>query len=147
LYYPIFAFLMLFLVLLFVPRGEIKKLFWFSLLWGSTVDVLLITVFRLFKIYYYDKLEPFNFLGAPMWIPLAWSPAIILLIYFYPDRKEWYYQVFYIMAFSMIGVGIGLFFTQVGLIKEVRWNEFLRFPMHFIWFWGAVRHYQYLEAR
>lgn len=81
-----------------------------------------------------------------MWIPLAWSPALILFIYFYPDRKEWYYQAFNIMFFSMMGVGIGLFFTQVGLIKGVHWNEFPRFPVHFIWFGGAVKYYQYLES-
>lgn len=137
---------MLFLVLVFVPRREIKKVFWFSLLWGSTVDAILILLFRIFNIYYYDKLEPFNFFGVPIWISLAWSPAIILFIYFYPDRKEWYYQIFYITFFSMAGVGIGLFFTQVGLLKEVHWNELLRFPMHFIWFYGAARHYQYLES-
>ncbi len=144
--YPIFALLMLFLVLAFVPRKEIKKLFWFSLLWGSTVDAVLILLFRMLNLYHYVKLEPFNFLGAPLWIPLAWSPAFILFIYFYPNRKEWYYTTFYIAAFSMMGVAIGLFFTQVGLIKEVHWNEFLRFPVHFIWFYGALKHYQRLES-
>ena len=55
-------------------------------------------------------------------------------------------SIFILVAFSMIGVGIGLFFTQAGLIKEVHWNEFLRFPVHCIWFYGAVRHHQYLQA-
>ena len=98
------------------------------------------------NLFYYEQLEPFNFLGAPMWIPLAWSPAIILLIYFFPDRKEWYYQAFYITAFSMVGVGVGLFFKQAGLIKEVHWNGFLRLPLHVVWFYGAVKHHRYLEA-
>ena len=137
---------MLFLVFVFIPKWEIKKLFWFSLLWGPTVDASLILLFRILNLYYYDKLEPFNFLGIPMWLPLAWSPAIILYIYFYPERKEWYYTAFYIVAFSMIGVAIGLFFTQAGLIKEVHWNEFLRFPVHLLWFYGALRHYQYLQS-
>lgn len=144
-YYPLFAFLMLALVLVFVPRPEIKKLFWFSLLWGSTVETSLILLFRQLNFYYYVKLEPFNFLGAPLWIPMAWSPAIILFIYFYPNRKEWYYNLFYLVFFSGLGVGIGLFFTQAGLIKEVRWHEFLRFPFHLLWFYGALKHYQHLE--
>lgn len=103
-------------------------------------------LFKGLNLYYYDNMGPFNFLGVPMWLALAWSPALILLIHFYPERNEWYYQYFYIGAFSMIGVGIGLFFTQAGLIKEIHWNEFLRFPVHFIWFYGAVRHHQYLQA-
>ncbi|MGE5606104.1 MAG: hypothetical protein ACM3YE_10495 [Bacteroidota bacterium] len=138
--------MMLAFALVVVPRQEIRKWFWFSLLWGSTIDGSLIILFRILNLYYYDKLEPFNFLGAPMWIPLAWSPAIILLVYFYPNRKEWYYRAFYIAAYSMMGVGVGLFFKQAGLIKEIHWNEFLRFPVHMIWFYGAVRHYQYLQS-
>ncbi|NLW55249.1 MAG: hypothetical protein GX050_01280 [Firmicutes bacterium] len=82
----------------------------------------------------------------PLWIPLAWSPAIILFLYFYPNRKEWYYNLFYIAFFAGAGVGIGLFFAQAGLIIEIHWNELYRFLIQFFWFYGALKHYQYLEV-
>jgi hypothetical protein len=144
--YPIFALLILSLTLLFVPRQEIKKLFWFSLLWGSTADIVLILLFRCLHLYQYLKLSPYDFFGAPMWLPLAWSPAVILYIYFFPARKEWYYIIFYITAFAVIGTAIGMFFTQIGLLKEIHWHPLLRFPVQFIWFYGAMRHYRYLES-
>ncbi len=145
-YYPLFAFFLFFLVLAFVPRAEIKKLFWFSLLWGSTVDSIIIFLMRRLNLFHYIKLEPFNLFGVPLWIPLAWSQAIILFIYFYPNRKEWYYNLFYIAFFAGAGVGIGFFFSQAGLIVNVRWNELFRFPIQFLWFYGALKHYQYLEG-
>jgi hypothetical protein len=144
--YPIFALLILTLTLLFVPRPTIKQLFWFSLLWGSTVDVLLILLFRYLNLYHYLKLSPYDFFGAPMWLPLAWSPAIIIFIYFFPSRKEWYYSFFYLAAFSAIGLAIGMFFTQIGLLQEIHWNPLLRFPVQFLWFYGAIQHYRYLES-
>jgi hypothetical protein len=145
-YYLIFALVMLFLLLAFVPRQEIKKLFWFSLLWGSGVDTFFVLLFRFLNLYYYQGLEPFNLLGTSILLAMSWSPAIILYIHFFPNRDEWYYITFYITAYSMIGVSIGLFFTQVGIIKEIHWNEFFRFPIHFIWFFGVWKHYQYLQS-
>jgi hypothetical protein len=145
--YSIFALLILALTLLLVPRSTIKILFWFSLLWGSSVDVLLILLFRYLQLYHYLKLNPYDFFGAPMWLPLAWSPAIIIFIYFLPPNKEWYYSFFYIAAFSAIGMAIGMFFTQVGLLQEIHWNPLLRFPVQFLWVYGALRHHRYLESR
>ena len=145
-YYPAFALCMLFLLLAFVPRQVIRKLFWFSLLWGSTIDAFLIMLFKYLNLYRYVDVEPFNFFGAPMWLSLSWSPAVILFLYFLPPRKEWYYFVFYLAAFSTVGTAIAMFFTQAGLIKEFHWNELLRFPIQFLWFYGTAKHFQYLES-
>ncbi|HEX7714526.1 MAG TPA: hypothetical protein VF531_10955 [Bacillota bacterium] len=138
---------MLALVIVFVPRREIKKLFWFSLLWGSMVDFLLVELFRLLNFYRYENSFPLEFYGSPIMLNLAWSQAIILFIHFLPRRKEWYVLPFYIAMFSMIGTAIGVFFKNAGLIREIHWNELLRFPVWVVWFYGVCWHYNRLRAR
>lgn len=138
---------MLLLVVIFVPRREIKKLFWFSLLWGSAVDFLLVQFFRLMNFYRYENSFPLDFYGSPILLNLAWSQAIILFIHFLPQRKEWYVFPFYIAAFSIVGVAIGVFFKNVGLLTEIHWHELMRFPIWALWFYGAGWHYNRLRER
>jgi hypothetical protein len=146
-YYVILAVLMFLLVLIYVPRPEIKKLFWFGLLWGSGVDFLLAELFRLFNLYHYVHAFPFEFYSSPIMINLAWSQAIILFIYFLPQRKEGYVFPIYLAVFAIVGVFIGTILKNVGLIAEIHWHELLRFPVWVIWFYGAAWHYRRLKSR
>ncbi len=147
LYYPAFAFIMLFFVLVFVPRKELKKIFWFSLLWGTGLDVTLVLLFKALKLYHYVNADPFNFYGSPMFINLAWAAAVMLFIYFLPARKEKYILLLYIATYAMLGVFIGVFLTKAGLIVETRWNVLLRFPIIYLAFYGVYKHYQYLKMK
>jgi hypothetical protein len=145
LYYPAFALTMLFFVLVFIPRKEIKKIFWFSSLWGSGVDLILILLFKTLNLYRYVKASPFDFYGSPIFINLSWSAAVMLFIHFLPIRKEKYVLPLYLSIYGIFGVFIGVFLTNAGLIVEIHWNELLRFPVIYLWFYGCYKHYQYLK--
>ena len=145
LYYPAFALTMFIFTLAFVPRKDIKTLFWFSLIWGSGVDMFLILLFRLLNLYQYVNAMPFDFYGSPLFINLSWSPAIILFLYFLPKRPEWYVFPLYLFAFGIIGTTIGVFLNNAQLIKEIHWNELFRFPVIVLWFWASSWHYHILK--
>lgn len=131
-------------MIVFVPRPFIKKTFWFSLLWGTAVDVLLVLLFQAIPLYRYQYTKPFDFLGAPMWNSLAWVPAIIMFLYFLPEQKERYVIPFYIGLYSMVGVFVGAYYTQYGLVKEIHFHYLLRFPVWYLWFSAALWHYRKL---
>jgi hypothetical protein len=112
LYYPAFALTMLFFVLVFVPRKEIKKIFWFSVLWGTGLDVLLVLLFKALNLYHYINADPFDFYGSPIFINLAWAAAVMLFLHFLPARKEKYILPVYISLFAVLGLFIGVFFLR-----------------------------------
>lgn len=147
-YYPIFALLMLSLMLLLVPRHVVKKLLWISMVWGTGVDLLLILVFATWlKLYRYVHTVPFDFYGVPIWISLAWSVAVVLFLHFLPESKSKIPFYLYLCSFSLLSVFIGESFVQLGMIKEFFWDELLRFPVTFGWFYAIAWNYQYLKAK
>jgi hypothetical protein len=142
--YIIFAALVFIFQSVFVPREQIRKLFWFSLLWGPTVDVLLVLIIKVLNLYQYTYLKPFDFLGTPILNSLAWSPAIILFIHFLPEQKERYIVPVYIGLFSMVGVFVGAYYTELGLVHETHFHYVLRFPIWYLWFSATFWHYHRL---
>jgi hypothetical protein len=144
--YIIFALLMFLLQVILVPRERIRKLFWFSLICRLLVDLCLVWIIRALQLYQYNYLEPFGFLGASILNSLAWSPSIILFIHFLPERKEGYAVPLYIGAFSMVGVFIGAYYTEFGLIQNIHFHYGWRFPIWYLWFSATYWHYRKLKA-
>lgn len=147
-YYPVFALLMFTLMLLLVPRKVIRRLLWFGMIWGAAVDLTLILIFSVWlKLYRYEQTFPFDFYGVPIWINLAWAAAVIMFLYFLPEGKLKVPFYLYLTAFSMCSVFIGEVFVKLGMIKEIFWDELLRFPVTFMWFYGVAWNYKYLTAK
>jgi len=134
-------------MLTLVPRQNIRQLFWFSLVWGAGADIFLILLLRHLNIFYYVNAAPLEFYGSPLLINLAWVPAMTLFLYHMPNRQEWYIYPLYLSIFGIFGTAIGVFLKNAGLIKEVHWNELLRFPVIIIWFHSANWHYKRLKNR
>lgn len=147
LYYPAFALVMLFFVLVFIPRAKIQKFFWFSLLWGTGLDTALIWLFKSLNLYHYVNAEPFEFYGSPFFINFSWATAVMLFLHFLPLRKEWYVLPIYLSSFGLVGLYIGVFFTNAGLIVETHWNELLRFPLVTLCFYACYKHYRHLKIK
>ena len=147
LYYPAFALTMFVFMLALVHRKEIKPLFWFSLVWGSGVDIFLILLFHFLNLYIYLNDMPFDFYGSPILLNLAWTPAILLFIYFMPKQTGWFSYVLYLATFGMIGTLIGFFLQNAGLIKELHWHELLRFPVITGWFYIAAWRYKIFKSK
>jgi hypothetical protein len=138
---------MLFFVLIFIPQKELKKIFWFSVLWGTGLDLVVILLCKSLNLYHYVNADPFNFYGSPILINLSWAPAVMLFIYFLPARKEKYILPLYLSIYATLGVFIGAFLTKTGLIVETHWNVLLRFPLVYGCFYVCYKHYQYLKKK
>jgi hypothetical protein len=138
---------MLFFVLAFIPRRELKKIFWFSLLWGTGLDLILVLLFKILNLYHYVKAEPFDFYGSPIFINLSWAAAVMLFIHFLPGRKEKYVIPVYTGMYAVLGVFIGIFLTKAGLIVETHWNALWRFPVIYLAFYACHKHYLYLKKK
>ena len=138
---------MLLFVLVFVPQKEIKKIFWFSVLWGTGLDLTVILLCKYLNLYHYVNSAPFDFYGSPILLNLAWATAVMLFLHFLPDRKEKYILPVYISLYAGLGVFIGTFFENAGLLVETHWHELLRFPLIYVCFLACHRHYQSLKRR
>ena len=147
LYYPAFALIMLFFVLAFVPRRELQRTFWFSLLWGTGLDTLLILLAKLLNLYHYVHAEPFELFGSPFFINLSWAAAVMLFLHFLPNRKERYVMPLYLASYAWLGVYIGVFLMKAGLIIETHWSEVYRFPLVYGCFYICYKHYQHLKKK
>lgn len=148
LYYPALTFLLWFLVLSLVPKEQVRKLFWLSLLWGYLGSkAFAFLVGDIFHLFAWKHAMPFKFLGAPHWLVMGWIFAIMLYLYFMPKTKEWYAFPAYLFAFSLASAALDQIYHNLGLLEYIHWNPFWRFLVALGWFYGVARHYQYLVGQ
>ena len=88
LYYPGLAFILLGIALLSIPKAEIKKLFGESLLWGLAFSFIFTVTMRALGAFRYAHMGSFQLLGSPIWLNLAWSPAILIFSYLCFGRRR-----------------------------------------------------------
>ncbi len=144
-YYPSLAFLLWALVLSFIPKTEIRRLFWISFLWGYLGSKIFVIIFsNFFNLFRWNHSIPFEFLGAPHWLVLGWTFALMLYFYFLPKTKERYAFPTYLFAFALSSAALDRIFNHAGLLEYLHWNPFYRFIIALVWLYGAARHYKYL---
>ena len=146
--YIILALLLFGLVLSFIPKEEVRRLFWLSFLWGyleSKVSVFILT--KLLKFYRYRYAMPFQFLGTPHWLVLGWTFTLMIYFYFLPKTKQWYAFPLYLFAFAMTSTALDKIMNQIGLLEYIHWNPFYRFILAMLLFYLAARHYRYLVEK
>ncbi len=147
-YYPALAFLLLLLVVLFIPKAEIKQLFWISFLWGYVGSkAFAFIIGQALNLYKWKHAMPFEFLGAPHWLVLGWGLALMLYFYFLPESNDWYVFPTYLLIFAMASTALDKIFHNAGLLEYIHWNPLCRFILSLLWFYGAARHYVYLKAK
>lgn len=143
--YPILALLLFGIVLSFIPKEEVRRLFWISFLWGYLESKLSVFIFsKIFKCYQYRYAMPFEFLGAPHWLVLGWTFTLMIYFYFLPKTKEWYAFPIYLFAFTLTSTALDKIMNQIGLLEYINWNPFYRFIIALLLFYAAARHYRYL---
>lgn len=140
-YYPLFASFMLILTIVYVPKEEFGRLFWTSLLWGYFMSALYIPTFSgLFHLFHYVRVKPFVFLGAPVWLNVAWLSALMFYLRFLPTRKVWYVFPLYVFIFAWASATLDRVFNEAGLLIYTGWNPFYQFILAYAWFYGAARY-------
>ena len=146
-YQPALAFLLLGLVVLFVPKEEVRKLFWLAFLWGYIGSKTFIVISGMLNLTKWKHMMPFEFLGAPHWLVFGWGMTMILFFSFMPKSKEWYAFPVYLLIFGLASAALDNIFHNAGLLEYIHWNPFYRFILTLIWFYGAAWHYNYLITK
>lgn len=145
-YYLTFAFGLLFLILVFIPKQELKKLFWFGILWGSALDFIVEHIYHFLNLTRYRHTEPFNIGALPLWTILAWAPAVMLFIYFLPQRKERYIYWTYIVIWSSFICSVAVILKQIELLTFINGGPWIWFIGSFVFLFLMSKYYRFLEA-
>lgn len=116
--YPIYMLALGALVYLTVPKHQIKKLAFWAVLFGASVNILAIMVFgKVFNVGGHINFMPFGFLGIPFFPPIAWTAYYLLFFYVIPRQKPWKW-VFVLIA-SFYATFFSNVLVQLGILK---WN-------------------------
>ncbi|AFQ42525.1 hypothetical protein Desmer_0476 [Desulfosporosinus meridiei DSM 13257] len=145
-YYLTFAFGLLFLILVFIPKQELRKLFWFGILWGSGLDFIVEHLYHFVNLTRYQHAEPFNVGILPLWTILAWAPAVMLFIYFLPQRRERYIYWVYVIIWSSFICSVAVILKQIGLLVFINGGPWIWFIGSFVFLSLMSKYYQFLEA-
>jgi len=148
LYYFAFPLGLLLLLVIFLNRKEIKSLFWFGIIWGTILTTIIIFILsNIFHLLTYQHVYPFTIFNLPLFLDLAWAPAIIIFIHFLPDKKVGYAYYTYIVFFALLNGANDEVFHQIGLLKYIHWNPFFRFLISLPYFYWLAVHYQSLKFK
>lgn len=141
-YYPLCAVFFFILLLVLVPKNQFKTLFWHGLVWGFFAGYVFAWIFGTgLNLLEYRFAEPFKTFGVCIWLSLAWTPAIMIYLYYLPSNRSKYAFPLYLSIFALASASLDDVFHGAGLLKYNFWNPFLRFTVAVFWFWGAAAHY------
>lgn len=142
-----FALGILFLVMVFIPKGEIQRLFWLSALWGSGSNFIIEYIFVLAGLTQYEHIMPFNIGVLPLWTILAWALAVMLFIYFLPQRKEKYIRWMYILLWSTFTWFVAVIFRNLGILVFIKGGPWIWFITGLVMYPIIIKYYQFQETR
>ncbi|MGE5598658.1 MAG: hypothetical protein ACM3XS_04700 [Bacteroidota bacterium] len=137
-YYPALAIILLGIALAAIPRAEIKRLFIESLLWGTGFSFIFTVAMRVLGIFRYEHLGPFQLLGSPIWLNLAWSPAILIFLFFRPPMRRAFLFWGYLLTFCLVSAMLNEVLSRLGLLRQYHWSSPAQFLSAAIWFLGAA---------
>lgn len=123
-----------------VPQKEIRRLFFYGLVFGGIFDVVVVSTANLIGEFKYINYEPFGLMGLHFMAPISWTIFFIIYFYFLPERKLYIYiyvimGIFYSMLFCQMLTKLHILTLAHGIIDSI--IPFL------IWFptatWGYCR--------
>ena len=146
-FYLVFALGLLFLLLVFMPKHDIRRLFWLGLLWGSGSSFIVEHIYHFVGLTKYKHVEPFNIGFLPLWTIAAWTPAIMLFIYFLPKRKEKYIYCLYLVMWSAFTSFVAVTFRNLGILVFLRGGPWIWFVGGFASYYLLSKFHRFLEAK
>ncbi len=144
--YPLWAFLMVALSLILVPRKDYQYLLPHGILGVFITGILLAITINIIKAWKYVEIFPFSFWGISIFILLAWGAALILFFWGIPkDLPAWTHYI-YISLFAFIGIIIDNTFHNLGLRPYSTWYQsWMWFPVLFFNFWINYKLWQFRQ--
>jgi len=127
--YPIFVLIVLGFSLIMIPRDLFKEYFMYGFLIGGLGDVISVTVFQnMLGLIQFENQGIFNVLGHHALSPIGWTLAIMLFLFFLPQRKP--FLIAYVVSWAFMAVGFGYIVHNVGLFYFKSW--FYPIPAYFV---------------
>ena len=140
------AIFLLALVIL-VPRKEIRRLTIYGIIFGSTYDVIGLTIGHLTNVFRWINFAPFGYEYLPIDSPVSWCAFYIIYFYLLPKHKPFVYifpasGIVMSMIYSRVLVNLGMFIEP---------NFLLRVANFTLWFtlatWGYLKLNDYIEKK
>ena len=148
LYYPLLAFILLGFALLVIPRREFRQLFPEGLAWGFLPSFVFVLIMHGLGFFRYRHAGAFSYLGVPVWLTMAWAPAIMVFLYFKPRVERHLEFGVYAASFSLLSAILDAVLHQLGLLVYYRWSPLARFLVTLVLFYVAgYVHQKYTEDR
>jgi len=140
--YPIYTSVLTIMMVILVPRREIKRLVMYGILFGAVADVFFIQLIGLIGMGEYLNFKYFGAFGIPFFPPIAWTAYFIMFLYFLPRNKPWIY-IFPIIA-SCYSVYFSNILQALGIMKWNYGNPILPLilvyaPWHFGVTWAYLK--------
>jgi len=123
-----------------VPKGEIRRLSIYGIIFGGVFDVVLLIFTNLIGEFRYVNYEPFGLMGIHFLAPISWAIFYIIYFYFLPEKKMYVYiyvvtAIFYSMMFCQMITKLGVLQLAHGIYDSI-------FPF-LVWFpvatWGYYK--------
>lgn len=150
---PIYYFhlikLLIFLTLLVivVPRAEIRRLAVYGIIFGSAYDVIGLTIGHWANLFRWTNFGPFGYNYLPLDSPIAWCAFYIIYFYLLPKQKPLLYVfplsgIVMSMIYSRVLVNLGMFIEPYFILRLANFT---------FWFclatWGYLKLHHYIEAK
>jgi hypothetical protein len=136
-WYVVFAFIVLGLSFIFVPRKNYRSLFYEGMIFGTLFSWVIISLLTALKLFHYRIYGPFAFMNNPIWLNLAWAPAIIIFLYFKPPMRSLLPFWGYLLSFSFLSAAIDRVLHNMGLLEYLHWSPAYRFVFSLLWFFAV----------
>lgn len=137
----------LLLLILIVPRAEIRRLAVYGIIFGSAYDVIGLTIGHFTNTFRWINFDPFGYNYLPLDSPVSWCAFYIMYFYLLPKQKPLLY------IFPISGIVMSMIYSRVlvNLGMFIEPNFLLRLANFTLWFsyatWGYLKLNKYIETK
>ena len=117
-----------------IDRERYRKLFPYGLIAGFLFATLFIGFMIATNGFHYKNFGALHYRGVPVFIAVAWIPAIMLFLHFLPRLGSWEYFL-YLLSWVLMSMMIQHGFELLYLLDTGWFNEPLRLVFSLIWFY------------
>ena len=130
-WYPFVCLLLFTVVLGFIPKADIKRLFLEAFIFGFFGDAVFVMTATALHFLLHVRTGPFIFYGSPIWFNLAWSEGVLIFLYFKPPLARRARFLAFALAFSLLSAMMDLSLHRLGLIIYFHWSPWTRLGLTF----------------
>lgn len=137
----------LLVLVIFVPRTEIRRLAVYGIIFGSAYDIIGLTIGHLTNAFRWINFGPFGYGYLPIDSPVSWCVFYITYFYLLPKHKPLVYifpisGIVMSMIYSRVLVNLGMFIEPFFLLRLANFTLWFSYAT-----WGYLKLNEYIEAK